>query len=202
MAQWHVGGEIVSFDQQEHGAEALVEKEWVAVASSRPTNEIAAGLQSKITINLDRVVVAEDEAAVDGDSDLRVASGRLVQQIAYRSGLVVGHAGLYHVGHEVEPLASLETKAAVDKLASTGNLIGYLCFVRRDGFEDVSPVNGSVLSTRRVLPVQELVGVTGAVLHALLGRRGVDGLRDPAAHPVVRDQLAAAGLRGLTPDRQ
>lgn len=95
MALWQMGGEIIPFDIQRHGNEALAERGLVAVASNRPTGEIVPGLQNEVFIDLSNVVLADEEALVRGDQDVRVAAGRLVQQIAYRQGLPPGHAGVH-----------------------------------------------------------------------------------------------------------
>lgn len=94
----------------------------------------------------------------------------------------------------------MEAGAAVDRFAETRRFVGFLCLSDKSGFEGRFAFNERVVTTRAIHPVRELVGVTGGDLHQLVGPGGINELGDPARHPFVRNQLAAAGLRGLASD--
>lgn len=195
MTYWHQQGEIAAFDPLQHGTEALATQGLVIVATSRPTNEVFPGMQTGFRIDKRNIIIPNDIGAVIGDVDHYVAAGRLLQQVAYGSGLPPGHAGLYFDNGLPEALASAEARTAIARRSRTGEFVGYFCMADREGFEArVSLEIGGYPKTRRTLRSQGLVGLTVADIDSLLGG-GIDALRDPADHPIVRQQHVVYGLR-------
>jgi hypothetical protein len=185
-------GEIVRFNPDIHTTVMMQERRLLAVATTLPTRRLYPGIQTAVSVRRDGPDLAST-GLIAGDRQLRTAAGRILQQFAYFNGLPPGHAGLHHALRS-DLLVSGEVKERIRNTV-TGSYIGYLCFTDARRFDPPVEQFGDAGSLRSQLDVQEIVGLTAADVSALVDPGGIDALRDPVEHPVVREDLALVGLR-------
>ncbi len=190
-------GNIDQVDFRLYTPEYLSELGLLAVGLAEPTagNVILPGTQLSVTIDESNELKLDETGMTLGTDDLRVATGGMLRQVAYRSGLPPGHFGLHGLNDQnTEFLASDRAVSVIADRANKGPFVGFLGLVDQAYF-NLRGGHANGPATRRELAVHQYLGVTLGDVDSIVGSRGLAMLADTVDHPVVSRQLAHHGLR-------